>query len=98
MAFTAKFSHIAGVEIAGEVDVDWDDAALEIYADEIRIYVPNGEDFVLRRNVPGIHGELFDGFEPHLLDTCRDLSDVKDMYRAAARRELGERHLMRELL
>lgn len=96
--FTAKFSNIAGVELQGEIDIDWDNAALEIIADEIRIHVPHGDDFVLRRNVPGIYGVLFDGFEPHLLDKCRELSDVKDMYAAAARQELGERHFMRELL
>lgn len=98
MSFTKQFASIGTVEISGEVDIDWDDAALEAIADEIRIRVADGEDLVLRRAVPGIHGLLFDGFEPALLDQFRDDGDVKGLYRAAASRELGDRHFHREFL
>lgn len=97
--FTKTFHKIGTVPLAGEIDFTWDDAGSEVIADEIRIKLrKDDEDFVLRRQMRGIYGTLFAGFETTLLDQFSDDTDVDALYGAAAKRELGNRHRQRELV
>jgi hypothetical protein len=96
--FTKTFRKIGTVQLAGEIDIAWDESGSEVIADEIRIQITEHEDFVLRRQMPGIYGTLFGGFETTLLDQFSDDSDVHALCSAAAKRELGHGHLQRELV
>ena len=95
-SFTKRFDHLGSVELAGEVDLEWDDHGNEVIADEIRVTSRTGEDYVLRREVPGVIGVLFTGLENALLEQFWHDEDVSGLYSAAARREGGYGHRARE--
>lgn len=75
-AFTKRFANISNVELAGEIDFEWDDHGNEVIADEIRITSRTGEDYALRRDAPGVIGVLFAGLENALLEQFWDDEDV----------------------
>lgn len=98
MSFTKKFSKIGSVPLAGEVDFSWDHNGCEVVADEIRVSIRGEGSMTLRRKDPDYRGELFAGFESALIEQFDDDADVCALWRAAEKRELGNRHLQRELI